>query len=81
MAPVILLACMLLVSSYHTEGFRGERCNWRRSRCGKDTAELKEYRDGKVTPPKTIAAGANHWETSGGKAVQLELKEVPFKGA
>ncbi|CAK0787767.1 hypothetical protein CVIRNUC_010989 [Coccomyxa viridis] len=53
----------------------------RDSRCGKSTAELKEYRDGKLTPPKTIATGANHWETSGGKAVQLELKEVPFKGA
>ena len=72
---------MLLASPYHIEGSCGERCNWRRSRCGKSTAELKEYRDGKVTPPKTIAAGANHWETSGGKAVQLELKEVPFKGA
>ena len=72
---------MLLVSSYHIKGSCGEWCNWCRSRCGKDTAELKEYRDGKVMPPKSIAAGANHWETSGGKAVQLELKEVPFKGA
>ena len=50
-----------------------------RSRCGKNTAELKEYRDGKVTPPETIAAGANHWEKSGGKAMQLELNETPFK--
>lgn len=49
------------------------------SRCGKDTAELKKYRDGKVTPPESIAAGANHWETSGGKAMQVELKEAPFK--
>ncbi len=78
---MIHLACMLLVSSYHSKGSCGKWCNWRRSRCGKSTAELKEYRDGKLTPPKTIAAGANHWETSGGKAVQLELKEVPFKGA
>jgi len=51
----------------------------RDSRCGKDTAELKKYRDGKVTPPESIAAGANHWETSGGKAMQVELKEAPFK--
>lgn len=49
------------------------------SRCGKDTAELKKYRDGKVTPPESIAAGANHWETSGGKAMQVELKEASFK--
>lgn len=49
------------------------------SRCGKDTAELKKYRDGKVTPPDSIAAGANHWETGGGKAMQVELKEAPFK--
>ena len=72
---------MLLVSSHRIKRFCDERCKWRRSRCGKSTAELKEYRDGKVTPPESIAAGANHWETSGGKAVQLELKEVPFKGA
>ena len=53
-------------------------CSWR-SRCGKNTAELKEYRDGKITPPETIAVGANHWEKGGGKAMQLELKEMPFK--
>ena len=51
------------------------------SRCGKNTEQLREYRDGKVTPPETIAAGANHWEASGAKAMQLELKEVPFKGS
>ena len=26
-------------------------------------------------------AGANPWEASGGKAMQLELKEVPVKGS
>ena len=42
-------------------------------------AELKEYRNSKITPPETVAAGANHWEKSEGKAMQLELREAPFK--
>ena len=51
------------------------------SRCGKNTEQLRKNRASKVTPPETIAAGANHWEASRGKAMQLELKEVPFKGS
>lgn len=51
------------------------------SRCGRNTEQLRKCRDGKVPPPETIAAGADHWEASSGKAMQLELKEVPFKGS
>lgn len=49
-------------------------------RYGKNSAELREIRQKKVTPPESVAEGANHWQqTALGQAWQTTMELLKFK--
>ncbi len=49
-------------------------------RYGKNSAELREIRQKSVTPPESVAEGANHWQqTALGQAWQTSMELLKFK--
>ncbi|EIE23376.1 DUF1264-domain-containing protein [Coccomyxa subellipsoidea C-169] len=52
----------------------------RDARYGKNTAELREIRQQKLTVPSDApSSAANHWQTSEGKAWQTDMQQTDFK--
>lgn len=78
--PLPLGPAQLMMAFTDDNQLRPDLVADRDRRCGKNSAELREIRQKKVTPPESVAEGANHWQqTALGQAWQTTMDLLKFK--